>query len=116
VVDLPTPPNHIIVDIKPQPGTQWPKHLNLAPDSNFIHIPIVLTSRCDKKAKVGTQESVVYYAYAVDLALFAITVWKSQGGTFEYIIALLEHSPGSPPLTFEKLYVIFTRVKKATRF
>ncbi len=32
---------------------------------------------------------------------FAITVWKSQGGTFEYIIALLEHSPGSPPLTSE---------------
>jgi hypothetical protein len=44
VVDLPTPPDHIIVDIKPQPGTQWPKHLNLAPDSNFICIPIGLTS------------------------------------------------------------------------
>ena len=115
VVDLPTPPDHIIVDIKTQPGTQWPKHLNLASDSNLIHIPIGLTSRCDKKAKVGTQESVGYYAHAVDLA-FAITVWKSQGGTFEYIIALLEHSPGSPPLTFEKLYVMFTRVKKATRF
>ena len=111
VVDLPTPPDHIIVDIKPQPGTQWPKHLNLAPDSNFICIPIGLTSWCDKKAKVGTQESVGYYAHAVDLA-FAITVWKSQVGTFEYIIALLEHSPGSPPVTFKKLYIMFTRVKK----
>jgi hypothetical protein len=40
VVDLPTSPNHIIVDIKPQPGTQWTKHLNLAMNSNFIHIPI----------------------------------------------------------------------------
>jgi hypothetical protein len=72
-------------------------------------------SRCDKKAKVGTQESVTYYAYAVDLA-FAIMVWKCQGGTFEYIIALPEHSPGSPALTFEKLYVMFTRVKEATHF
>jgi hypothetical protein len=51
----------------------------------------------------------------VDLA-FAITVWKCQGGTFEYIIALLEHSPGSPTLTFEKLYVMFTRVKEANHF
>ncbi len=56
-----------------------------------------------------------YYAHAVDLA-FAITVWKCQGGTFDYIIALLEHTPGSPTLTFEKLYVMFTRVKKACKF
>jgi hypothetical protein len=53
---------------------------------------------------------VTYYAHAVDLA-FAITVWKYQRGTFEYIIALLKHTPGSPTLTFEKLYVMFTRVK-----
>jgi hypothetical protein len=38
VIDLPTPPDHIIIDVKPQAGTQWPKHLNLAPDSNFIRI------------------------------------------------------------------------------
>ncbi len=56
-----------------------------------------------------------YYAHAVDLA-FAVTVWKCQGGTFDYIIALLEHTPGSPTLTFEKLYVMFTRVKRACRF
>ncbi len=43
----------------------------------------------------------IYYAHAVDLA-FAVTVWKCQKGTFDYIIALLEHSPGSPTLTFEK--------------
>jgi hypothetical protein len=49
--------------------------------------------------KVGTQESVTYYAHAVDLA-FAITVWKCQGGTFDYIIALLEHTPDSQTLTF----------------
>jgi hypothetical protein len=53
-----------------------------------------------------------YYAHAVDLA-FVITVWKCQGGTFAYIIALLEHTPGIPTLTFEKLYVMFTRVKMA---
>ena len=56
-----------------------------------------------------------YYAHAVDLA-FAVNVWKCRGGTFDYIIALLEHTPGSPTLTFEKLYVMFTRVKRACRF
>ncbi len=56
-----------------------------------------------------------YYAHAVDLA-FTITVWKCQGDTFDYIIALLEHTPGSPTLTFEKLYVMFTRVKMAYQY
>jgi hypothetical protein len=51
----------------------------------------------------------------MDLA-FAIMVWKCQGGTFEYIIALLEHSPCNPALIFEKLYVMFTRVKEANHF
>jgi hypothetical protein len=99
VVDLTTPPDHIIVDIKPKPDIQWPGHLNLAPDSNLMRIPIGLTTQCDKKAKVGLQESVTYSAHTVDLA-FAITVWKFQGGTFEYIISLLKHTPGSPVLTF----------------
>jgi hypothetical protein len=44
VIDLPTPPDHIIVDVKPQAGMQWPKHLMLAPDSNFICILIGLTT------------------------------------------------------------------------
>jgi hypothetical protein len=48
--------------------------------------------------------------------MYLATVWKCQGGTFEYIIALLEHSPGSPAFTFEKLYVMFTRVKEANHF
>jgi hypothetical protein len=78
----------------------------------LIQIPIGLTSNCERKVKVGTQESVTYYAHALDLA-FAITVWKCQGGTFDYIIALLAHTPGCPTLTFEKLYVMFTRVKMA---
>ena len=115
VIDLPKPPDHIIVDIKPIQGIKWPHHLNLSPNSNLIQISIGLTSQCKKKVKVGTQESVTYYAHAVDLA-FAITVWKCQGGTFEYIIALLKHSPSSPTLTFEKLHVMFTRVKMACKF
>ncbi len=45
-----------------------------------------------KKVRVGTQESVTYYAHAVDLA-FAKTVWKCQKGTFDYIITLLEQTP-----------------------
>jgi hypothetical protein len=112
VIDLPKPPDHIIVDIKPIKGIKWPYRLNLSPNSNLIQISIGLTSLCKRKVKVGTQESVTYYAHAVDLA-FAITVWKCQGGTFDYITALLEHTPGSPTLTFEKLYVMFTRVKMA---
>ncbi len=56
-----------------------------------------------------------YYAHAADLA-FAITVWKCQGGTFDYIIALLKHTPCSPTLTFEKLHMMFTRVKMACKF
>ena len=115
VIDLPTPPDHIIVAIKSQPNIKWPQHLNLSPDSNVICIPIGITMRCDREAKVGLDQSVTYYAHAVDLA-FAITVWKCQGGTFKYIIALLEHTPGSPALSFENLYVMFTRVKKANHF
>jgi hypothetical protein len=52
------PLDHIIADVKSQAGTQWSKHLNLAPDSNRICIPIGIMSQCDKKARVGTQESV----------------------------------------------------------
>jgi hypothetical protein len=116
VIDLPKPPDHIMmVDIKPVKGIKWPQGLNLSPNSNLIRIPIGLTSQCEKKVKAGTQESVTYYAHAVDLA-FAITVWKCRGGTFDYIIALLEHTPGSPTLTFEKLYVMFTRVIVACQF
>jgi hypothetical protein len=115
VIDLPKPPDHIIVDIKPVKGIKWPHHLNLSPNSNLIWLPIGLTSRCEKKVEVGTQESVTYYAHAVDLA-FEVTVWKCQGGTFDYIVALLKHTPGSPTLTFEKLYVMLTQVKKACWF
>jgi len=114
IINLPTPPDHIIVDIKPQPNIQWPQHLNLSPDANNIHIPIGLTTQCDRKAKIGPNQSVPYHAHAVDLA-FAITVWKCQGGTFKYIIALLEHTPGSPALSFENLYVMFTKVKEANQ-
>jgi hypothetical protein len=115
VIDLPTTPDHIIVNIKPKQNIQWPQHHNLSPNSNVICIPIGLPTRCDRKAKVGFDQSVSYYAHAVDLA-FAITIWKCQGGTFKYIIALLEHTPGSPALSFENFYVMFTRVKKASSF
>jgi hypothetical protein len=115
VIDLPKPPDHIIVDIKPVKGIKWPQGLNISPNSDLIQIPIGLTSRCKKKVKVGTQVSATYYAHAVDLP-FAITVWKCQGGTFDYILALLKYTPGSPTLTFEKLYVMFTLLKMACHF
>ncbi len=66
VIALPKPPDHIIVDINPIKGIKWPRHLNLSPNSNLIQI--------EKKVRVGTQESVTYYAHAADMA-FAITVW-----------------------------------------
>ncbi len=77
MIDLPKPPDHIIVNTNLIKGINWPCHLNLSPNSNLIQIPIGLTSQCKKKVIIGTQESVTYYAHAVDLA-FAITVWKCQ--------------------------------------
>ncbi len=44
VIDLPKPPDHKIVDIKPVKGIKWPHHLNLSPNSNLIQIPIGFTS------------------------------------------------------------------------
>ncbi len=32
VIDLPKPPDHIIVDIKPIKGITWPHHHNLSPN------------------------------------------------------------------------------------
>ncbi len=56
-----------------------------------------------------------YFAHAVDLA-FAVTVWKCQGSTFDYTITLLEHTPGSPTLTYEKLYVMLQGLKRPVTF
>ncbi len=36
VIDLPKPPDHIIVNIKTIKGIKWPLHLNLSPNSNLI--------------------------------------------------------------------------------
>ncbi len=36
VIDLPKPPDHIIVDIKPVKGIKWPQGLNLSSNSNLI--------------------------------------------------------------------------------
>ncbi len=44
VIDLPKPPDHIIVDIKPVKGIKWLEGLNLLPNSDLIRIPIGLTS------------------------------------------------------------------------
>ncbi len=52
VIDLPKPPDHIMVNIKPIQGIKWPHNLNLSPNSNLIRIPIGLTSQCEKKVNV----------------------------------------------------------------
>ncbi len=36
MIDLPKPPDHIIVDIKPVRGIKWPQGLNLSPNFNLI--------------------------------------------------------------------------------
>ncbi len=36
VIDLPKPPDHIIVDIKPVKIIIWPQGLNISPNSNLI--------------------------------------------------------------------------------
>jgi hypothetical protein len=36
VIDLPKPPDHMIVDIKPVKGIKWPQGLNLSLNSNLI--------------------------------------------------------------------------------
>ncbi len=36
LIDLPKPPDHIIVDIKPIKGIKWPQGLNLSPNSYLI--------------------------------------------------------------------------------
>ncbi len=36
VIDLPKPPDHIIVDIKPVKGIKWPQGLNHSPNLNLI--------------------------------------------------------------------------------
>ncbi len=46
VIDLPKPPDHIIVNIKPVKGIKWPQGLNLSPNSKLIQIPIGLSSQC----------------------------------------------------------------------
>jgi hypothetical protein len=40
MIDLPTSPDHKIVEIKPVKGFKWPQGLNLSPNSNLIQIPI----------------------------------------------------------------------------
>ena len=118
ILELPYPPDHIIVSITAKPGTSWPRHLNLAPsNSDCIHIPIGLVSRIDDKSCVRLSKGLklMYYKHAVDLA-FAMSVWKGQGSTFPFVLALLEMSPGERRLTFEMLYVMFSRVQESGKF
>jgi hypothetical protein len=121
VVDLPYPPDCIIVEVKVPNASNWPTHLNLSDDPERVWIPIGLkTNRGGNEKDCITLSNglkLPYLSHAVDLA-FAITTWKSQGGTFEYVVALLESFGAShrQKLSFELLYVMFSRVKKASGF
>ncbi len=89
VIDLPTPPDHIIIDVKSQAGAQWPKHLNLAPDSNFIRILIGLMSRCNKKAKVGTQDGL----FSWTVLLGTLYLGTIGGSTWIITLQLCKQKP-----------------------
>jgi hypothetical protein len=115
VVDLPKPPDFIIVKIHDVDAASWPSHLNLAPVGTnglktSIVIPVGLFRHKSMELKFRDQLTLHYEKHAVDLAL-AITVYKSQGGTFDYVIVLLEPSNPKNKLTFETLYVMFSRVR-----
>jgi hypothetical protein len=119
LIDLPHAPDFIIVEVQVNDAGKWPSDLNVSGQAGVIHIPIGLKikrgSQCKDALSFGDKSELAYLAHAVDLA-FAITVWKSQGGTFDYVIALLENSPNSPSLTFEMLYVMFSRVRLGSHF
>eukprot|EP00919_Chromeraceae_sp_WS-2016_P007706 GHVR01018090.1.p1 GENE.GHVR01018090.1~~GHVR01018090.1.p1 ORF type:complete len:165 (+),score=8.05 GHVR01018090.1:1213-1707(+) len=67
------------------------------------------------RAGVNNAPKVMYLQHAVELA-FALTVWKSQGGSLKYVIVLLEGSPDAPKWRYEHLYVAYSRVPGETRF
>jgi hypothetical protein len=87
----------------------WPIHLNLNPNKNqisengshIVHIPVGKITRLGSKrhsVKLSKNLHLNFEQHAVDLA-FALTAWKCQGGTFPSV-ALLKHSPNSPPLSY----------------
>ena len=121
VIDIPIPPDCIVVEVSLPNQESWPQHLNLSPDPTKIHIPIGLKTSSRGRAEkdfvmLSNRTKVIYCAHAIDLA-FAITTWKSQGGTFDYIIALLENSTGAHcMISFELLYVMISRVRQTDRF
>jgi hypothetical protein len=83
VINIPVPPDFIIVEVQLTVADKWPKHLNLATESDKIHIPIGIKTSNGRKADrdyitLPDKIRVTYIAHAVDLS-FAITTWKSQG-------------------------------------
>ena len=121
VIDLEYPPDYIIVQVNIADATNWPAHLNLSSDEGTVYIPIGLKTNRGGEDKdsitLSNDQKIAYLAHAVDLS-FAITTWKSQGGTFEIVVVLLEsyNASSKQKLSFELLYVMFSRVKNAGGF
>eukprot|EP00918_Siedleckia_nematoides_P071053 GHVU01155170.1.p1 GENE.GHVU01155170.1~~GHVU01155170.1.p1 ORF type:complete len:166 (-),score=4.80 GHVU01155170.1:7-504(-) len=116
--------------VKRTSGTTGPEENNLetavvadASGRRFrsrIVIPVGIVNAKGERfiVKVGSGSdcpTVHYKQHAVDLA-FALTVWKSQGCTLKYVLALLEGSPGVPKWQFEHLYVAHSRVPRALTY
>lgn len=124
IIDIPSPPDCIVVEVKIANIKKWPLHLNLSKQPNkTVWIPIGIKSNnrgggIDKDCiTLPNNEKLSYRAHAVDLS-FAVTIWKSQGGTFDRIISLLESydTTKKQRLTYELMYVTFSRVRNASGF
>jgi hypothetical protein len=115
VVDVPHAPSHILVELYQLDAElikQWPKHLNLSltPDKSVV-IPIGLMALKQPVVKIGTNASVKILSHAVGLAL-SCTSWKLQGSTMPLIATLMEPSGRCDMLSYELLYVNYSRVKE----
>ena len=79
----------------------------------------LMNEKSDKlHVKLGEGKRSMKLAYrqnAVELA-FAITVWKSHGGTYPNILMLLEGSTDAPKWCYKHMYVAYSRVPSALRF
>jgi len=118
-------PDFIVVQIKVPKPSLWATADLLVQQSTtssndevpgFIEIPIGIRSeRGDKsKIKIETTSTVEFKRHAVDLA-FALTAWKAQGASLDYIILNLTPLPGSPKLNFHLLYVFLSRATSGKR-
>ncbi|CAM9128587.1 unnamed protein product, partial [Heterosigma akashiwo] len=114
IVTIDHVPEYINVKLCKRTAKGWPADLNLSENRDEIVIPIPTMKRTRFAAKFGS--TTLHYTTHALTPSFAMTCDKLQGQTKQYIIILLEKLPNTrKPLTFEKVYVIISRVPGADR-